>query len=93
MLHDDPGDKDDLTAQLWAMPIRDRLSMLVLSIIESDSVAAKVPAALVHVVELLTQGCGVAVRSDIAARMRCAADRLEGAKQGLDAERDAALLH
>ena len=92
MLHESPGD-NDLTAQLWAMPIRDRLSILVLSIIEGNSAAANASAALVHVVELLTQGCGVAVRSDIAARMRCAADRLEGEKQGLDAERDAASLH
>jgi hypothetical protein len=92
MSRDNPVE-NDLTARLWAMPIHDRLSILVLSIIENDPVAAQVSAALVHAVETLTQGCGVAVRSDVAARMRRAADRLEDAKHRLDAERDAASLH
>jgi hypothetical protein len=65
---------NDLNEALWAMPIEDRVGMLIISIVERDREAVAAVNAMICMTSRMAKGLSVVDRVCVAERLRDTAD-------------------
>jgi hypothetical protein len=69
---------DDLEVRLWAVPVPDRIAMLIGSIVEQDPNALSVSSGMLGCLVEMSRGLGQENRARLCALLRDASEHLEG---------------
>ncbi len=84
---------DEMKEQLLTMPLSERVAMLICSVAGTHPKPQAWAAGIIGVLTTLTQDCSAEDRASVAARMRTAADGLEGATRPLWEDRFLPVVH
>jgi hypothetical protein len=83
--------REEFDKLLWALPVSERVAMLILSVAERDPNAFRTSVALLNVLMVMSDGLGVENRAKFVAQLRAAADNFEASMRPLHDEQR--LLH